>query len=498
MTWLDDLLGVNIYEGGTFVKLRRRLNFIGVDCSDNVTTEAVDVRIAGARDWKESVRLATAAALPAYTFTGASGTIVANGVGAMPNIDGVAPAVDDRLLLIGAGTTSDVHNGIWVVTSLGGVASNWSLLRATLSDESAEVTPGMHVYVEEGTAYGTHRFVCTNTGAIVLNTTPITLATMGSTVALVTQTTQGAVNATGAVANAVCHAGAPTVGGAWDLLVNANVDAAAAIDGTKISADFGAQTVSTDNDYISTAGNYTFAVGNVAPELSQATDPGAGATADDTTIAAQGASDAAGAGTSGNLLLRGGLGTVHAGNTDGNVAFHIVPANWQSMQMGNFISDAVTEPAGNPAAGVFEWSYGGSRKILTAGGCTFWLSNAGTCAATHEVRVAEASTAAGGGPTAVSMATSSVDGEVVHVMLRCVARGQTTGESAGYCVYGTTERTGGAVALFGGPTDAHAPHEEDAAWACTIAVAGNSIQAQLTHDAAEIVDWKLHMSIWRN
>jgi hypothetical protein len=229
MTWLDDLLGCNIYEGGTFVKLRRNLNFIGVDAADNLTTEAVDIYIAGARDWKESVRLATAAPLPAYVFNGAANTITAAGVGAMPNVDGVAPAVDDRLLLIGAGTTSDVHNGLWVVTSLGGVASNWSLERATLSDESSEVTAGLHVYVEEGTAYGTHRFVCTNTGAIVLNTTPIVLVTMGSTMALVTATTQGTVNSFAAgAANAVFQSDGATAGGTWvnDLSLGATPGAA--------------------------------------------------------------------------------------------------------------------------------------------------------------------------------------------------------------------------------------------------------------------------------
>jgi len=215
MSWLDDLLGCNIHEGGVFVKLRRNLNFIGVDAVDNTSTDAVDIYVAGARDWKESVHLATAAALPAYTFAGASDSIIANVNGAMPNVDGAAPAVGNRILLIAAGTTSDVHNGIWVVTSVGGVASKWSLERDSLADDDAEITPGMHVYVERGTAYGTHRFVCTNTGTIVVNTTPITLVTMGSTMSLCTAALAGGVNAFTAATFMTLQGDGATAGGTW-------------------------------------------------------------------------------------------------------------------------------------------------------------------------------------------------------------------------------------------------------------------------------------------
>jgi len=215
MSWLDDLLGCNIYEGGVFVKLRRNLNFVGVDAVDNTSTDAVDIYVAGARDWKESVHLATAAALPAYTFAGASDSIIANVNGAMPNVDGAAPVVGHRILLIAAGTTSDVHNGIWVVTSIGGVGSKWSLERDSLADDDAEITPGMHVYVERGTAYGTHRFVCTNTGTIVVNTTPITLVTMGSTMSLCTAALAGGVNAFTAATFMTLQGDGATAGGTW-------------------------------------------------------------------------------------------------------------------------------------------------------------------------------------------------------------------------------------------------------------------------------------------
>jgi hypothetical protein len=132
----------------------------------------------------------------------------------MPNVDGVAPAVGDVLLLESSGTTSDVHNGLWDITSIGSAGTTWALERNGLSDETGEITPGLTVYIEEGTANGTFLYRCTNTGAIVLNTTPITLTNIGSTFALVTAASSGTVNLLGA-ANAVFQTDGATAGGEW-------------------------------------------------------------------------------------------------------------------------------------------------------------------------------------------------------------------------------------------------------------------------------------------
>jgi hypothetical protein len=214
-SWILDVPAQNCYDNGTLISPTvRGWNFVGADIAYNTATGRVDIYTGGAgTDWKESARLATAAALPAYTFSGAANTITANGVGAMPVVDGFAVAVGDVLLLESSGTTSDVHNGLWDVTSIGSAGTKWALERNGLSDETGEITPGLTVYIEEGTAWGGRMQTCTNTGAIVVNTTPITFAAT-SGLSLVTAAVAGTVNALGA-ANTFLQTDGATAGGGW-------------------------------------------------------------------------------------------------------------------------------------------------------------------------------------------------------------------------------------------------------------------------------------------
>lgn len=79
-------------------------------------------------DNKQSVRVATTANLP---LTGT------------PTVDGIALAVGDRILVKNQDTAS--QNGLYLVA-----AGTWN--RALDADASSEVTPGLMVYVEQGTA----------------------------------------------------------------------------------------------------------------------------------------------------------------------------------------------------------------------------------------------------------------------------------------------------------------------------------------------------------
>lgn len=70
-------------------------------------------------DFKQSVRLATKAALPAYGGTG-TGTLTGTIPNQLRDIDGVTPALNDRILVkYENGTGADVDNGIYSVTTLG-------------------------------------------------------------------------------------------------------------------------------------------------------------------------------------------------------------------------------------------------------------------------------------------------------------------------------------------------------------------------------------------
>ena len=75
-------------------------------------------------------------------------------------------ATGDRILLKDQSTGS--QNGIYVVASSG------SPTRATDADSNSEVTGGMAVFVEEGTANADTGWVLTNNGAITLGTTALT------------------------------------------------------------------------------------------------------------------------------------------------------------------------------------------------------------------------------------------------------------------------------------------------------------------------------------
>lgn len=101
----------------------------------------------GDASWKQPVRAAQWAALPASTY--ASGSLTASANGALPAIDGVSLAVGDRLLLWLE--SSSFTRGIYTVASLGSAGTPWVLTRATDCDTADELVAGMSVFVLEGT-----------------------------------------------------------------------------------------------------------------------------------------------------------------------------------------------------------------------------------------------------------------------------------------------------------------------------------------------------------
>ena len=100
-------------------------------------------------DVKDSVRAATTANI---TLSGEQ------------TIDGVSVVAVDRVLV--KDQSAGAENGIYVAAS-----GAWS--RAIDANTSAEVTPGMFVFVEEGTVNGDQGFVLTTNAPITLGTTAI-------------------------------------------------------------------------------------------------------------------------------------------------------------------------------------------------------------------------------------------------------------------------------------------------------------------------------------
>lgn len=165
LTAAQSIAGVKTFTGEVVVPTP-------VNASNPVTKAYADA-IASGLAVKTSVRAATVVALPANTYNngsnGQGATLTANAVGAL-SADGVALNVDDRLLVMDEAAAA--NNGIYTVTSPGGVASVYVLTRATDMDKSTEF-PGAFTFVELGTANSGAGFVLATDGPINVGTTAL-------------------------------------------------------------------------------------------------------------------------------------------------------------------------------------------------------------------------------------------------------------------------------------------------------------------------------------
>ena len=127
-------------------------NRSGFGATSLATKEYVDAVKVGL-DFKDSVRVAS--------------TATVNISSAPAAIDGVTLSSDDRVLLKNQSTGS--QNGIYVFNGSGS-----AMTRATDADADAEVTAGMFVFVEEGTANADNGYVLTTDGSITVGSTSLT------------------------------------------------------------------------------------------------------------------------------------------------------------------------------------------------------------------------------------------------------------------------------------------------------------------------------------
>ena len=121
--------------------------------AQDAATKAYVDAVKQALDIKDSVRVATTAALT-----------IASDLGVGDSIDGVTLADGDRVLV--KNQTDASQNGIYVAGS--------SPVRSADANASTEVTSGMFCFVEEGTVNGDNGFVLTTNDPITLDTTDLT------------------------------------------------------------------------------------------------------------------------------------------------------------------------------------------------------------------------------------------------------------------------------------------------------------------------------------
>jgi hypothetical protein len=122
-------------------------------------------------DVKQSVVVATTAALTATYVGSPAFTLTNSGAQAGLVIDGFPLSAGNRVLVKDQVDTST--NGIYVVTSTGGASANWILTRASDFNTSAKISAGSFTFVEQGTSLGDTGWVMTSNGTPTLDTSAL-------------------------------------------------------------------------------------------------------------------------------------------------------------------------------------------------------------------------------------------------------------------------------------------------------------------------------------
>ena len=107
---------------------------------------------------------------------GVGATLTNSGTQAAFSVDGYNASLNDRILV--KNQTSGAQNGVYTVTTVGSVSTNWVLTRATDFDTTGTgpnyIETGAAVFVSNGTTNGSTSWVLTTTGTITVGTTALT------------------------------------------------------------------------------------------------------------------------------------------------------------------------------------------------------------------------------------------------------------------------------------------------------------------------------------
>jgi hypothetical protein len=151
------------------------------------TKQYVDGLIASGIHFHAPVRVEAPLNLNATYNNGTAGvgaTLTNAGTQVALVIDGVTVSVADRVLVYEQ--TDPVQNGIYVVTNVGSVSTNWILTRSSDADtyvinSAAGLSEGSTVFVQQGTTGAGETYTCNTSGVITFGTTGITFAQISAT-----------------------------------------------------------------------------------------------------------------------------------------------------------------------------------------------------------------------------------------------------------------------------------------------------------------------------
>ena len=150
------------------------------------TKQYVDTQVSAGIHFHAPVRVEAPANLNATYSNGTAGvgaTLTNAGTQAALVIDGVTLSVADRVLI--SQQTTQTENGIYVVTSVGSVSTNWVLTRSSDADTYVSASPaglseGSTVFVQQGTVNAGTVNTCNTVGTITFGVTNITFAEISS------------------------------------------------------------------------------------------------------------------------------------------------------------------------------------------------------------------------------------------------------------------------------------------------------------------------------
>lgn len=181
-------IGGSTPAAGTFTSVTTTTGTVSttpVNDTDLVNKLYVDNQVAAGIDIHTAVRVEFPEANGNVNATynngtaGVGATLTNAGTQAALVVDGVTLSVNDRVLIYNQ--TNAYENGVYTVTNVGSVSTNWVLTRATDADtyganSSTKLGQGSYFFVQEGTTGAGEAYVCNTVGTITFGTTAITFA----------------------------------------------------------------------------------------------------------------------------------------------------------------------------------------------------------------------------------------------------------------------------------------------------------------------------------
>jgi len=154
--------------------------------NDLANKQYVDTVASSGIHFHQPVRVESPTNLNATYNNGTAGvgaTLTNAGTQAALVLDGVTVSVADRVLIYTQ--TNATQNGIYVVTTVGSVSTNWVLTRSSDADTYVNASPsglseGSTVFVQQGTTGAGETYTCNTLGTITFGTTNITFAQISS------------------------------------------------------------------------------------------------------------------------------------------------------------------------------------------------------------------------------------------------------------------------------------------------------------------------------